>query len=166
LFQRLLVAAAVQCATAARIPPDNTRNETEGEVMKTIPIRFLSALLGVASRAQEADQLRVQLPHDFVVAGKTLPAGRYKVLRLADNSKAIAITSCENGDSVLLFSTEVTPAPQDNPTLTLEHSGNQYFLKEIETTEHIFRISVPKGAAKFSVKIQATPYTATASGGS
>jgi hypothetical protein len=157
--------------TAALIPPDNTRNEIEGEVMKTIPIRFLSAFLGLvalgaATRAQEADQLRVQLPHDFVVAGKTLPAGRYKVLRLADNSKAIAITSCENGDSVLLFSTEVTPAPQDNPTLTLEHSGNQYFLKEIETTEHIFRISVPKGSAKFSVKIQATPYTATTSGGS
>ena len=138
--------------------------------MKTIHIRFLSAFLGLAAlgavtRAQEADQLRVKLPYAFVVAGKILPAGTYKVLRLGDNSKAIAMTSCQNGDSVLLFSTDVTPAREDNPTLTLEHSGTQYFLREIETTEHIFKIAVPKGTSKFSVKIQATPSTATANGG-
>ena len=138
--------------------------------MKTIYTRFLSAFfglaaLGAASQAQEADQLRVKLPHDFVVASKTLPAGTYKILRLSDNNKAMTITSCENGDSVLLFSTEVTPASEDNPTVTLEHTGNQYFLREIETTEHIFRISVPKGAPRLSVKIQATPSSATASGG-
>jgi hypothetical protein len=139
--------------------------------MKTIYIPFVSAFFGLAAlgaptRAQEADQLRVKLPYAFVVAGKILPAGTYRVLRLSDNSKAIAMTSCQNGDSVLLFSTEVTPAREDNPTLTLEHTGTQYFLKEIETTEHVFRISVPKGASKFSVKIQATPSTATANGGS
>jgi hypothetical protein len=159
-----------QCATTALIPPNNTRNEIEGEVMKTIYTRFLSAFLGLAAfgaatRAQEADQLRVKLPHDFVVAGKTLPAGTYKVLRLRDNNKAITITSCENGDSVLLLSTEVTPAREDNPTLTLEHTGKQYFLSQIDTRERVFRISVPKGASKFSVKIQATPSTATVSGG-
>ena len=137
--------------------------------MKTIYTRFLSAFfalaaLGAATRAQEADQLRVKLPHDFVVASKTLPAGTYKILRLSDNNKAMIITSCENGDSVLLFSTEVDPAREDNPAVTLEHAGKQYFLKEIETTEHIFRISVPKSASRYSVRIQAIPSTATASG--
>ena len=139
--------------------------------MRTIYIPFVSAFLGLAAlgtatRAQQADQLRVKLPYDFVAAGKTLPAGTYKVLRLSDHNKAIAMTSCQNGDSVLLLSTEVTPAREDNPTLTLEHTGNQYFLSQIETTQHVFKISVPKGASKFSVKIQATPSTATANGGS
>jgi hypothetical protein len=139
--------------------------------MKTIYTRSLSAFfglaaLGAATPAQEADQLRVKLPYEFVVAGKTLPAGTYKVHRLSDNNKAITMTSCENGDSVLLFSTEVTPAREDNPTLTLEHTGKQYFLSQIETTEHVFKISVPKGgASQYSVKIQATPSTATVSGG-
>lgn len=138
--------------------------------MKTIYIRFLSAFfvlaaLGAATRAQQADHLRVKLPYDFVVSGKILPAGTYKVLRLSDNNKAITMTSCQNGDSVLLLSTEVTPAREDNPTLTLEHTGNQYFLSQIQTTAHVFRISVPKGASKFSVKIQATPSTAGVSGG-
>ena len=138
--------------------------------MKTIHIRFLSvffalALLGAATLAQEGDQIRVKIPYEFVVAGKTLPAGNYKVHRLADNNKAITMTSCENGDSVLLFSTEVTPASEDNPTLTLDHTGKQYFVSQIETTAHIFKISVPKGGSQFSVKIQATPSTATSSGG-
>lgn len=138
--------------------------------MKTIYIPFVSAFfalaaLGAATRAQQTDQLRVTLPYAFVAAGKILPAGTYKVLRLSDHNKAIAMTSCQNGDTVLLLSTEVTPAREDNPTLTLEHTGTQYFLSQIETTQHVFKISVPKGSSKFSVKIQATPSAATASGG-
>jgi hypothetical protein len=139
--------------------------------MKTIYTRSLSALfglavLGAATRAQEGDQIRVKVPYDFVVAGKTLRAGNYKVDRLTDNNKAMTMTSFENGDSVLLFSTDVTPTREDNPTLTLEHTGTHYFLSQIETAQHVFKISVPKGAAsQFSVKIQATPATATISGG-
>lgn len=134
---------------------------------RSLSVLFGLAVLGAATRAQEGegDQIRVKVPYDFVVAGKTLRAGNYKVQHLADNNKAITVSSCENGDSVLLFSPEVTPAREDNPTLTLEHTGTHYFLSQIETPQHIFKISVPKGASQFSVKIQATPATATISGG-
>ena len=52
-------------------------------------LRILIALLsvagsGMAARAQARDQIVVTIPFEFVVAGKTFPAGTYKVNRVTD----------------------------------------------------------------------------------
>ena len=138
--------------------------------MKTYA-RILSAFLGLAAlalatRAQEIDQIAVNIPHDFVVGGKTLPAGNYRVNRLSQGDLAeLVITSVENRAGALFRSSEVRATREDKPSLRFQHIGDQYFLSQIETPQHIFKISVPKGASQFSVKIQATPATATISGG-
>ena len=67
--------------------------------MKTIYVRFLSAFfalaaVAVSARSQAVDKLIVNIPHDFVAAGKTLPAGTYKVNRINDfNNTELSITS-------------------------------------------------------------------------
>ena len=77
--------------------------------MKKICVGFLSAFFGLAAlaaatRAQELDQLIVNVPYDFVVSGKTLPAGAYRVKRANDrDNHVLAITSLENGGGVLLL---------------------------------------------------------------
>ena len=78
--------------------------------MKKICVGFLSAFFGLAAfaaatRAQELDQITVNVPYDFVVSGKTLPAGAYRVKRANDrDNHVLAITSLENGGGVLLLS--------------------------------------------------------------
>jgi hypothetical protein len=143
--------------------------------MKTTYARFLSAFFGLAalaaaSRAQEVDQLRVNIPHEFVVAGKTLPAGTYRVNRLNDRDLTeLEITSVENRAGALLLSSEVRSTrpdkPEDKPALTFQHVGDQYFLSKIETADHIFTIPVSvKPATVIAMKNQTTPSPSINSG--
>jgi hypothetical protein len=155
----------------AAVIPNNTPNDTKGEVMKTIYIRFLSAFFGLAAlaaatRAQAVDQLIVNVPYDFVVAGKTLPAGTYRVNRINDRDiNELSISSFENRTGALLISSEVSEAREYKPTLTFQHVGDQYFLSKIETAEHIFTIPVSaKPAPVVAMKNQSSPSPASNSG--
>ena len=143
--------------------------------MKTTYARFLFAFFGLAalaaaSRTQEVDQLRVNIPHEFVVAGKTLPAGTYRVNRLNDRDLTeLEITSVENRAGALLLSSEVRSTrpdkPEDKPALTFQHVGDQYFLSKIETADHIFTIPVSaKPATVIAMKNQTTPSPSINSG--
>jgi hypothetical protein len=140
-------------------------------MMKTTYARILSAffalaVLAVASRAQEVDQLLVKVPYDFVVSGKTLPAGTYRINRLDDRDLSqLEITGVDNRTGVLLLSGEVTPTTEDKPALRFEHIGNQYFLSRIETAEHIFTIGVPAKATQLvAMKKQTNPSASSSSG--
>jgi hypothetical protein len=151
--------------------PNNTPNDTKGEVMKTIYVRFLSAFFGlaalaVASRADAIDQVIVNVPYEFVVAGKTLPAGNYRVNRIStSNINQLALTNVENRTSVLLVSGEVISTREDKPALSFDRVGDQYFLSKIETAEHIFTIPVSTKANQLvAMKKQASPSASSSSG--
>ena len=137
--------------------------------MKTFYVRFLSAFFGLAalaaaSRAQ--DQVIVNVPYEFVVAGKTLPAGNYRVSRLSTNNiNELALTNVEKRTGVLLISGEVAPTREDKPAFSFEHVGDQYFLSKIETAEHIFTIPVSTKANQLvALKKQASPSASSSSG--
>ena len=139
--------------------------------MKTIYVRFLSAFvalaaLAVAARSQAVDKLIVNVPHDFVAAGKTLPAGTYKVLRVSDdNLTELSLTSFENRDGVFLLSSQISKTTEDKPAVTFERIGDQYFLSKIETASHIFTIPVPKQqATEIAMKKQTGPAVTSTSG--
>jgi hypothetical protein len=151
--------------------PNNTPNDTKGEVMKTNYVRFLSAFFGlaalaVAGRAQELDQVIVKVPYEFVVAGKTLPAGNYRVNRLSTgNVNELTLINVENRTGVLLVSGEVAPTRENKAAFTFEHVGDQYFLSKIETAEHIFTIPVSTKANQLvALKKQASPSASSSSG--
>jgi hypothetical protein len=141
-------------------------------MMKTTYVRFLSAFFALAAlaaagtRAQEVDQLLVNVPYAFVVSGKTLPAGTYRVNRINDRDLTqLEITGVENGASVLLVSGNVIPTQEDKPALRFEHIGDQYFLSRIETADHIFTIRVPaKAAPVVAMKKQTNPSPSSSSG--
>jgi hypothetical protein len=155
----------------AAVIPNNTPNDTKGEVMKTIYVRVLSAFFGLAAfaaatRAQEIDQLIVNVPYDFVVSGKTLPAGAYRVKRANDHDNhVLAITSLENRGGVLLLSGVVSPTREEKPALGFEVIGDQHFLNRVETADHIFTIPVPAKATQLvAMKKQAAPSASSSSG--
>jgi hypothetical protein len=138
--------------------------------MKIGYVRILSAVFalaafGAAARAQAVDQLVVNIPYEFVAAGKTLPAGTYTVRRISTvNNEELSLTSFENRTGVLLLSSEVVQASEYKPTLTFEQVGDQHFLSKIETAEHIFTIPVSKSAAPVVAKNQSGPSTSGSSG--
>ena len=125
-----------------------TRSKQKGEIMKRTYFRFFApffaaAFLGAVAQCQEPDRVTVNIPYDFVVSGKTLAAGTYRVERVDDyDQRQLLISSVDGRSSILTTSSEVADSSQDRPSLTFVLSGDQYFLAKIQTGEHLFKFAV------------------------
>ena len=113
-------------------------------------LRILIALIGVAglgmaARGQVSDQIEVNIPYEFVVAGKTLPAGTYRVNRLSDtNEETLVLSSLDSRARVMVLSTAVESTQADKPEVSFQQVGDQHFLSKIETANHVFTIPVSR----------------------
>ena len=106
---------------------------------------FSIAGAGMASSAQARDQIVVTIPFEFVVAGKTLPAGTYNVNRVTDSDpRALILHSFENRTSAILLPTQVEGGSADRVHISFERVGGQYFLSKIATADNIFTIRLPR----------------------
>ena len=118
--------------------------------MKKLYMRILIALIGVAglgaaAQGQVVDQIVVDVPCEFVVAGKTLPAGSYKVNRVSNsNVGVLVLTNIENRASAIVLATEVKSNDTDKASVSFEQVGEEHFINQIETAEHSFTISVSR----------------------
>jgi hypothetical protein len=142
--------------------------------MKTIVVRLFTAILAlgglaVASKAQVvvqlADQVVVKIPYEFVAAGKTLPAGTYKINRISDiKQNELVISGFENRTGALVISTVVEDAHSEQPKISFQVVGDQHFLSKIQTAEHIFTIPVSASAVPLVAKRKNAPSTSGTSG--
>lgn len=126
--------------------------------MKRYFIGVLAAVFGmaafaVAGKATTSDQLVVNVPYEFVVGGKTLPAGTYRLTRLSDsNVGELALVNVDKHASVLLNASEWEDVRGDKPELRFQQIAGQHFLSGIETAEHVFDIPVSKSAVMEAMK--------------
>lgn len=101
--------------------------------------------LGVAAKAEIRHEIVVTLPFEFVVSGKTLPAGTYTVSRLADDKfEGLILSSYENRISVFVHPVEIESVSADKPQLSFERVGEQNFLSKIQTANDVYNISVSR----------------------
>ena len=113
-------------------------------------LRFLIALIGVAglgtaAKGQAVDQIVVNIPYEFVVAGKTLPAGTYRVNRLSNiHPEGLILSSFESRVGVMVRSISVESTQADKPEVSFEQVDGQYFLSKIKTADHVFTIPVSR----------------------
>lgn len=119
---------------------------------------FSFAGLGMAARAQARDQLAVTIPFEFVVGGKTLPAGTYNVNRLTDsNPRPLILHSFENHTSVLIVPSQVENGSTDKVHVSFERVGGQYFLSKIATADDVFTVPVSRSATIAVAARNSTP---------
>jgi hypothetical protein len=148
MFERLPGAAVCDANSRAAVISNNIPNGSQEKLMMRHYIRLLGSFLGLAAlasaaRGQAPDQLIVTIPYEFVVAGKTLPAGTYRVNRISDwDQKELMISSFENHVAVLVVSSEIEVSSDEEPGVSFQQAGNQHFLNKIETAAHIFTIPV------------------------
>lgn len=110
---------------------------------------FGFAALATAAKGQLMDQVVINIPYEFVVAGKTLPAGTYRVNRVSDfDQRELSLSSFENRAAVFVLPSEVESARADKPGFTFQEIGGQHFLSKIETADHVFAIPVSKSAVQ------------------
>ena len=114
---------------------------------------FGMAAFAMAAKATTSDQLVVKVPYEFVVSGKTLPAGTYRINRLSDSSTGeLALVNVDNHAGVLLSASEWEDARADQPKLQFQQIAGEYFLSSIQTSEHVFTIPVSKSAVMEAMK--------------
>jgi len=119
-----------------------------GEIMKKKYASILLTLtcllgLGVAAKAQIRGEIIVTLPFEFVVGGKTLPAGTYRLSLLADDKcEGTILSSCENRISVFVHPVEIESTSAERPHLSFERVGEERFLSRIQTKDDVYNIRV------------------------
>lgn len=126
--------------------------------MKMYFVGVLAAVVGMAAfamaaKATTSDQLVVKVPYEFVVAGKTLPAGTYRINRVSDSSVGeLALVNVEKHAGVLLNAGEWQDARANEPKLQFQQIAGQHFLSSIQTAEHVFAIPVSRAAVMEAMK--------------
>ena len=134
--------------------------------MKTYLLRimlpvFAFAALAFTAKAQTSDQLNVNVPYEFVVGGKTLPAGTYHVSRVSDLSQGgLVLSSFENHTGALVVPSEWENPQPGKTALVFEEIDGQYFLTKIETADHVFTIR-PSPAATQEAMRKSNPVSVT-----
>jgi hypothetical protein len=125
-------------------------------------VSFGAALLAAAAYAGDVDRLVVDVPYDFVVNGKTLPAGKYNVRRGTDsNPRVLSISGVENHESAVALSTDMEQAREFRPSITLRRSGEQTVLTKIQTAQHVFTFPVARKSGQSTAPDPDTYLTGT-----
>ena len=127
-----------------------------------VPV-FVFTALALSAKAQVPDQLNVNVPYEFVVAGKTMPAGMYHLRRGTDSSVSqLVLSSFENHTGILIVPSEWADARTDVAGLTFEQINGRHFLSKVETAEHVFTIPVSPSAVPEAIRNLPAVSTTTA----
>ena len=96
-----------------------------------IAVLTLGLLLAAPALAQTA-AMKVDVPFDFIVNGKTLPAGEYRVDAMPTSSGTIAIRSTEQSAKIVALTNSCESLEAaDTSKLVFHRYGNQYFLAQV-----------------------------------
>jgi hypothetical protein len=97
---------------------------------------LLGAMLACgAASARELQPIVVDVPFEFIVNGKTLPAGKYTVRRQVQDSECVFYISRQGGGEGTSFTINaaVDMSAPNNASLIFHHYGSAYYLAEVVT---------------------------------
>ena len=109
--------------------------------MKFLKFSLFIALLAAAClpAAAQTQQLRLNIPFDFIVKGKTLPAGQYIAKRMGNIDDSVWTIENAQGSAMFLTNPVESPAVAHNPSLIFLKTGDQYSLLQIWGGQHFGR---------------------------
>jgi hypothetical protein len=107
-----------------------------------LALSLVVSILAVApASAKSVDGLRAQIPFDFHVGDRVIPAGDYAVSAMSDNEVALRIRSTNGDESVTTLTNpkQAKSNSKSSPRLVFHKYGDQYFLVAIWGTEELGR---------------------------
>ena len=91
----------------------------------------LSLLLATASAFAQTISLKANIPFNFVVNGKTLPAGEYTVKTMGSERTLSIRDSSQTATSLVLANACESMQPADRTKLVFHRYGDSYFLTKV-----------------------------------
>ncbi len=99
-----------------------------------VSIIALAFVTAVASNARSGgNNLKADIPFDFVVGSRTLAAGEYIIGQITTNSTdAVLVRRSDGGHNAIRITNAVSAnAPKRKTTLTFLRYGNTYYLSQV-----------------------------------
>jgi len=127
--------------------------------MKLGKLALCLGLLIAASfpAAAQMQEMRLNIPFQFVAAGRTLPAGHYTVSRVwVANNNSWQIVGSQGSAQLTTYVVE-SPKVEHTPSLIFLQQGDTYSLVQIWDATHFGR-QLPQSSVKKTVVAQNTKY--------
>lgn len=99
------------------------------QILNVVVTLSVIATLSIAVFAGLSKMITANVPFDFTVNGKTLPAGQYTV-QPSDNG-TLMIRNLESNKGVIVIARHCDVSAGSKPKLTFHRYGNQYFLAKV-----------------------------------
>ena len=96
-------------------------------------ISLLSLLLLAGSAIAQTVRVRANVPFNFTVGNKTLPAGMYSIRTIGDRGMTTLLVQAQDGHSSIMTNSNAAEnlKPADKSKLVFNRYRDQYFLSEI-----------------------------------
>jgi hypothetical protein len=94
---------------------------------------LIAAVGAVTAPAQSGNRLEANIPFDFIIGGKTLPAGTYAVTSPVESQNSVRlIRSAETRAAAVVMTVPTEPKTNRGPNQLVFHRyGDSYFLSQI-----------------------------------
>ena len=129
------------------------------QILGTLATGILLALMTAApAQAQmTGTALRVAIPFEFIVSGKTLPAGNYEVRRINDSPEGLVIRNIIDKHDHVMFETEAVEAKKipKRSEMIFHRYGDTYFLSEVFTGGEQMGREFPASRAERQIRYEA-----------
>jgi hypothetical protein len=96
-------------------------------------VSLLSVLLVAGSAIAQTVHVRANIPFNFAVGSKTLPAGTYDVGTIDGRDSKMLLLQARDGNSSMIVGSNAAEnlKPADKTKLVFNQYGSRYFLSEI-----------------------------------
>jgi len=104
-------------------------------VVMTIGGLLALSLVASAQAQMPGVPIRASIPFDFMVRGKTLPAGNYEIERVTEDPSGLVLRNVNNKHEHIVFETEPMQGKRipGHNVLVFNRYGDDYFLSEVVT---------------------------------
>ena len=110
----------------------------------------LVLLMGSGPLYSQTDNLRVDVPFDFVLGGRTFPAGEYIMVRVLNHYNRLFRIQGRDTANWAFVATTISPGPNNKPSVIFRLDGQQYTLTEFSfpgTNESLIPLSTSQTVA-------------------
>jgi hypothetical protein len=127
-------------------------------------VALFAALAGAASAQTPNGTMKFQVPFEFNVGGRTMPAGEY-VVRLLGRESNLPAVLIKSGDGRAAQILKMTPVDakrmRESATLVFRRYGGQHFLAQIWTPAERAGLKVRRSEAERRLEVVSRAEVAT-----
>lgn len=104
-------------------------------VILLVMVAFVSALASSVSAQTPSRNVMAQIPFEFNVGDKTLPAGDYLIAEITSDGAALRISNQDDNKSVSRLTSAVKSSePKEHSTLVFQRYGERLYLSQVWIT--------------------------------